>query len=141
MIDDKLCTELILLIANKSDCLRRKVGALLRKDGRVLTIAYNRMPDCYNPCDKCARDNYESGSRLDLCLAVHAEEQLIINCALNKVSPEGSDLFVTCLPCHLCAKKIINAKIKNIYYIEKYNDSISEQMFDKAGINLYKINI
>ncbi len=131
------------LVAQRSTCMRRKVGAILVKNKRILATGYNGAPSGVRHCIEtgCLRDklNIPSGQRHELCRGLHGEQNAIIQAASHGVSVEDSDLYCTNLPCIICSKMIINAGIRNVYYIEGYADELSLEMLEEAGVTLTKI--
>lgn len=132
--------EIVKTVATRSTCLRRKVGAIAVKDKRILATGYNGSPSGTSHCEDvgCIRQqrNIASGTMHELCRAIHAEQNIIVQAASHGISLVGSDIYCTTQPCIICAKLLIGCKVKNIYYIEKYNDQLSEDLFKEAGINL-----
>jgi dCMP deaminase len=132
------------LVAKRSTCLRRSVGAILVKDKRVLSTGYNGAPSGIKHCMEvgCLREQLEvaSGQRHELCRGIHAEQNAIIQAAFHGVSIRGSNLFCTNLPCSICAKMIINAGIERIYYASGYADPMADEMFKEAGIEVFKLD-
>ena len=131
------------LVAKRSTCLRRAVGAIIVKDKRVLTTGYNGAPTGIKHCIEtgCLREklNVPSGERHELCRGIHAEQNAIIQAAFHGVSIKGATLFCTNQPCSICAKMIINAGIIKVYYRDGYADSMAREMFKEAGIEVIKI--
>ncbi len=136
--------DITALVAKRSTCLRRSVGACIVKDKRILTTGYNGAPSGLKHCLEigCLREEMKiaSGERHELCRGIHAEQNAIIQAALHGVSIKGSVLYCTNLPCSICAKLIINAGIINIYYIEGYADDMSSEMLEEAGIEVIKLD-
>ena len=132
------------LVAKRSTCLRRAVGAIIVKDKRVLTTGYNGAPTGIKHCIEtgCLREklNVPSGERHELCRGIHAEQNAIIQAAFHGVSIKGATLFCTNQPCSICAKMIINAGIIKLYYRDGYADSMAREMFKDAGIEVIKID-
>ncbi len=132
------------LVAKRSTCLRRAVGAVVVKDRRILSTGYNGAPINVTHCVDagCLREklNVPSGEKHELCRGIHAEQNAIIQAAYHGVSIKGATLYCTNLPCSICAKMIINAGIKTIYYVEGYADSISEDMLKEADIQLIRLD-
>ena len=128
------------LVATRATCTRRKVGAVLVKERRILCSGYNGAPTGIVHCDVtgCLREelNVPSGEKHELCRGVHAEQNAIIQAACHGISVRGATLYCTHQPCSICAKMIINAGITRVYFAEGYNDPMSETMFDQAGIEL-----
>lgn len=131
------------LVAQRSTCLRRKVGAIIVKEKRILTTGYNGAPTGLKHCVEvgCIRQqmNVPSGQRHELCRGLHAEQNAIIQAAVAGVSIKGSTLYCTTFPCSVCAKMLINAQIKEIIYISDYMDQLSKELFDESGIKVRKI--
>ena len=131
------------LVAKRSTCRRRSVGAIIVKDKRILTTGYNGAPSGIRHCIEigCLREqlNVASGERHELCRGIHAEQNAIIQAALHGVSIKDATLFCTNLPCSICAKMIINAGIKKIYYLSGYADAISEDMLQEASVETIKV--
>ncbi len=130
------------LVASRSTCIRRKVGAILVKDKRILTSGYNGAPTKVTHCIEtgCLRDrlNVPSGEKHELCRGVHAEQNAIIQAANHGITVKGSILYCTNQPCSICAKMIINAGIEKVCFKDGYNDPLAEEMFDQAGIAFIK---
>ncbi len=137
---DEYFIEIAAVIAKRSTCLRNQVGALFVRDKRILTTGYNGAPAGLNHCDivGCARDGVASGTRHELCRAVHAEQNAIIQAALHGICIEGATLYCTHQPCILCAKMMINARIKKVVYVHAYPDETALQFLEQAGINVKK---
>jgi len=126
------------LVAERSTCLRRMVGAVAVRDKRMIATGYNGTPTNVAHCAEvgCIRErmNIPSGQRHELCRALHAEQNVIIQAAIHGVGIEGADIFCTTQPCILCAKMLINCRVRAIYYAEGYPDDMSRDMLDEAGI-------
>ena len=136
--------DIAALVAKRSTCLRRSVGAVIIKDKRILTTGYNGAPSGIQHCLEigCLRAemNVASGERHELCRGIHAEQNAIIQAAFHGVSIRGATLFCTNLPCSICAKMIINAGIEKIYYRSGYADPMYNEMFKAAGIVVIKLD-
>lgn len=134
--------EIAKQVATWSTCLRRHVGAVLVKDKHVIATGYNGSPSGTVNClelNVCARQDVLSGEHLELCHAVHAEQNCIVQCAKYGISTEGATLYCTHHPCNECMKMLINAGIKEIYYIEWYSHRLGTQLAREAGIKIIKI--
>ena len=133
------------LVAKRSTCLRRHVGALLVKDKRILATGYNGAPAGLSHCEEigCLRENASipSGERHELCRGLHAEQNVIIQAAFHGISINGSILYCTNKPCVICTKMIINAGIERIYFGEGYEDSLSDQMLTEAGLEIMRLTL
>ncbi|MBU1181283.1 MAG: cytidine/deoxycytidylate deaminase family protein [Pseudomonadota bacterium] len=141
---DTYFMDITALVAKRSTCLRRSVGASIVKDKRILSTGYNGAPSGLKHCLEigCLREklNVASGERHELCRGIHAEQNAIIQAAFHGVSIRGASLYCTNLPCSICAKMIINAGIIKIYYLDGYEDGISSGMLEEAGIEVIKID-
>lgn len=136
--------DIAILVAKRSTCLRRAVGAVVVKDRRILSTGYNGAPTHVRHCLEtgCLREQLHvpSGERHELCRGIHAEQNAIIQAAFHGVSIRDASLFCTNLPCSICAKMIINAGIRVIYYLDGYADTMSEEMLREAGVAVVKIH-
>jgi dCMP deaminase len=131
------------LVAKRSTCLRRQVGAILVKDKRILATGYNGAPSDVAHCLDigCLREknHIPSGERHELCRGSHAEQNAIVQAATYGIPIKDATLLCTNLPCSICIKMIINAGIKTILCEEGYPDALSEELIKEAGITLTKI--
>jgi len=133
------------LVAKRSTCRRRAVGAIIVKERRILTTGYNGAPIGIEHCTEngigCIREklNVISGQRHELCRGIHAEQNAIIQAAYYGISIKDGEIFCTNQPCIICAKMIINAGIKTIYYKEDYSDDDATSMLKKADVELIVI--
>jgi dCMP deaminase len=141
---DSYFMAITVLVSKRSTCTRRSVGAVIVKDKRILSTGYNGAPSGIEHCSEvgCLREklNVPSGEKHELCRGIHAEQNAIIQAAFHGVSIKGSTLYCTNQPCSICAKMIINAGIKNIFYQEGYADSMSRQMLKDADVDLIKLD-
>ncbi len=130
------------LVASRTTCIRRAVGAIIVKDKRILTTGYNGAPSGIAHCREvgCLRAQLKvpSGERHELCRGIHAEQNAIIQAALHGVSIREATLFCTTLPCSICAKMIINAGIRTIVYEDGYADAMTVAMLDEAGVEVVR---
>src|SRR5271157_3575385 len=135
---DEYFMKIASVVAKRSTCLRNQVGALFVKNKRLLTTGYNGAPAGIQHCDEvgCAREGVASGTRHELCRAVHAEQNAIIQAALHGVSIEGATLYCTHQPCILCAKMLINAKIYRVVYSQSYPDDTALRFLSQAGVEV-----
>ncbi len=126
------------LVAERSTCLRHHVGAVIVRDKRILTTGYNgaasRVKDCLEL--GCLRDEkgIKSGERHEVCRAIHAEQNAIIQAGLHGIDVSGSVIYCTHSPCILCAKMIVNAKIKKFVTSSEYVDKSFKPLFKEAGV-------
>jgi dCMP deaminase len=131
------------LVATRSTCLRRHVGAVIVKDKRILTTGYNGAPGGTAHCEDvgCLREilNVPAGERHEICRGIHAEQNAIIQAATFGVNISGGLIYSTHQPCFICTKMLINAHIANIIYKEEYPDELAVAMLREAGIPFRKI--
>jgi dCMP deaminase len=132
------------MVAKRTTCLRRGVGAVLVKDKRVLATGYNGAPAGLKHCEEvgCLRENESipSGTRHELCRGLHAEQNVIVQAAYHGIAIGGATIYCTNKPCVICSKMIINAGIKKVYYDEGYDDSLADQMMVEAGLEIVRLN-
>jgi len=138
---DEYFMQIAAVVARRSTCLRNQVGAVFVRNKRILSTGYNGAPAGLQHCDEvgCAREGVASGTRHELCRAVHAEQNAIIQAALHGVSIEGATLYCTHQPCILCAKVMINARIKKVVFLESYPDETALQFLEQAGIEVVRM--
>ncbi|MCR5135104.1 MAG: cytidine/deoxycytidylate deaminase family protein [Clostridiales bacterium] len=138
---DEYFMQMAELTAQRSTCLRRHVGAVIVQDKHVVATGYNGAPKGVAHCEElggCLREKMgiPSGERHELCRALHAEQNAIIQAATLAQSIEGASIYITHQPCIICAKMIINAGIKRIVVKEGYPDEMSVRMLDEAGLKI-----
>ena len=140
---DEYFLEMARVIATRSTCLRRRVGAVLVRGRRILATGYNGAPSSLPHCEEvgCRREQLgiASGERHELCRGLHAEQNAIIQGALYGVSLQGSVLYCTTQPCVICAKMLINAGVERVVYQGEYADDLSLEMFGQAGVELIRV--
>lgn len=140
---DNYFMDITRLVARRSTCVRRAVGAIIVKDRRILATGYNGAPSNVRHCSEVgclrARLSVPSGERHELCRGIHAEQNAIIQAAYHGVSIRGATLFCTNQPCSICAKMIINAGIACIVYEDGYADALSQEMLAEATVELVKL--
>ena len=137
---DSYFMEITKLVASRSSCLRRSVGAVLVKDKRILATGYNGAPTGMKHCEEvgCLRERLHvpSGERHELCRGLHAEQNAIIQAARQGTEIVGSTLYCTTAPCSLCAKMLINAGVVRIIYEGNYPDERAMEFFQEAGVKV-----
>lgn len=137
---DDYFMKMAYLATERSTCLRRQIGAVLVKDNKVLATGYNgacrKTVDCLEL--GCLRDELgiPSGTRAEVCRAVHAEQNAIIQAALSGGSTKGATMYCTHSPCIICAKMMVNAEISRSVINEKYSESEYVALFKQAGIEV-----
>jgi dCMP deaminase len=141
---DEYFLEMAEVVKKRSTCKRRQVGAVIVKDSRVLASGYNGAPRGVRHCDEagCMREkmNIPSGQRHELCRGLHAEQNAIIQAALHGIKIEGATIYITHMPCVLCAKMLINAAVTRLVFKGDYPDELSESMLKEAGVKLEKFD-
>lgn len=137
---DSYFMEIAYVVAKRSTCLRRQIGALLVKDKHILATGYNGAPSGSAHCGEvgCLREQLgvPSGERHELCRALHAEQNAIIQAAVQGISVAGSTLYCTTSPCSLCAKMLINAGVKRVVFDGVYPDERAMAFFKEAGVEV-----
>ena len=141
---ESIYMELASSIAMRSTCLRQHVGAVLVKNNMVVSTGYNGAPRNTEHCLKlgCLREELgiPSGKDLDMCRAVHAEQNAILQAARNNVSTDGGVMYCTLLPCITCAKIMINAGIKKVVYKHEYTEQHGKEMLKSAGVEVVQLS-
>ena len=139
---DEYFLKVAAVVAERSTCRRHNVGAVAVRDKHILATGYNGAPAGHPDCLElgCLRDEKEipSGERHEICRAIHAEQNVIIQAALHGVSLEGCTVYCTHTPCVLCAKMLINARIARFVSFGKYNDDSFTNLFRQSGIEIEK---
>jgi dCMP deaminase len=137
---DQYFMDITHLVATRSTCLRRQVGAVVVKERNILATGYNGVPSGITHCDVdgClrARLNVPSGERHELCRGLHAEQNAIIQAARHGINIDGATLYCTTMPCIICTKMIINAGIRKVVYSEGYSDELAREMICEAAIEV-----
>ena len=127
--------EMVTLISKRSTCLRSKVGALIEKDGRVISIGYNGpasgFPECL-PQTQFHRSNECMGP--GCTRSIHAEMNAIAFAAKAGISVEEATMYCSMSPCINCAKLIINSGIKTVVYLDEYRDKAGIELLKRAGV-------
>jgi len=135
---DEYFLRIASVVAERSTCLRHHVGAVAVKDKHILSTGYNGAAAGLKDCLElgCLRDelNITSGTRHEICRAIHAEQNVIIQAALHGVSLEGATIYCTHSPCVLCAKMLANARIKRFVTFGSYADTAFTDLFKEANI-------
>ncbi len=142
---DEYFMQMAELTAKRSTCLRRHVGAVIVKDKHIIATGYNGAPRGLAHCAErggCLREQLQipSGQRHELCRALHAEQNAIIQAATLGQSIEDGSIYITHQPCVICAKMIVNAGLKRIVVREGYPDDLSVEILDEAGLKIVMLN-
>jgi dCMP deaminase len=135
---DEYFLKIASVVAERSTCQRHHVGAVAVKDKHILSTGYNGAAAGLVDCLElgCLRDemNIESGTRHEICRAIHAEQNAIIQASLHGISLEGATIYATHSPCILCAKMLVNARIKRLVTFGSYADNSFRSLFKEAGV-------
>jgi dCMP deaminase len=135
---DEYFLKIASVVAERSTCRRHHVGAVAVRDKHILATGYNGAAAGLKDCLElgCLRDemNIPSGTRHEICRGIHAEQNTIIQASLHGVSLEGATLYVTHTPCILCAKMLVNARIKRFVTFGKYADDSFLELFNEARV-------
>ncbi len=137
---DEYFIEVAHLVAKRSTCLRRHVGAVAVRDKRILATGYNGAPSGLAHCEDvgCIRQRMKipSGERQELCRALHAEQNVVIQALIHKVDLKDSSIYVTNQPCVICSKILISTGVKEIIIADGYPDELAKRMLKEAKIKL-----
>lgn len=141
---DEYFLKIASVVAERSTCLRHHVGAVAVRDKHILTTGYNGAAAGLRDCLElgCLRDELgiPSGTRHEICRAIHAEQNVIIQAALHGVSLIDATIYCTHSPCVLCAKMLINARISRFVTYGAYSEDAFEELFDEAGIRFDRLS-
>lgn len=142
---DQYFMKLAWLVAERSTCARHHVGAVIVRDKRILTTGYNGAASGTKDCLElgCLRNkmNVPSGTRHEICRAIHAEQNAIIQAGTHGINIQGGTLYCTHSPCILCAKMIVNAKIKKVFMSIEYPDESFKALFEEVGVEYESMDI
>ena len=137
---DEYFMQIAKLVASRSTCMRRQVGAVLVKDRNILATGYNGVPSGIRHCAEvgCLREQLQvpSGERHELCRGLHAEQNAIIQAAKHGVNIDDATLYCTDSPCIICSKMLINAGVRKVTFCRGYPDQLSLEMMAEAGVAL-----
>ena len=136
---DEYFMQMAELTAQRSTCLRRKVGAVIVKDKHIIATGYNGAPRGLRHCGDlggCLRQKLgiPSGTKHEICYAIHAEQNAIIQAAKLGISIDGATLYCTHYPCTICAKMIVNSGIKRVVFLHPYPDDFSGTILSEGGV-------
>ncbi len=140
---DEYFLKIAMLVSERSTCERHHVGAVIVKDKQILTSGYNGaaagMKDCLEM--GCLRNQMgiESGTRHEICRAIHAEQNALIQAALHGANVGDATIYCTHSPCILCAKMLVNSKIKRFVTYADYPDKSSLELLKDAGVEFVKL--
>ncbi len=135
---DEYFMKIAFLVAERSTCRRHHVGAVIMREKRILTTGYNGAPSGAKDCLElgCLRDEQGivSGERHEVCRAIHAEQNAVIQAGLHGISIQRATLYCTHTPCILCAKILANAKIERVVACGTYPDQEAIRLLEEVGI-------
>jgi dCMP deaminase len=138
---DTYFIEIAHLVKTRATCPRRQVGAVIVRDRRILATGYNGAPRGLSHCPEDGHLNdYPQGCmRAGHCIrSLHAEQNALLQAAMIGVACEGATMYVSCQPCNMCAKMIINAGISKVIYEGDYPDDFSIELFKDAEVELIR---
>ncbi len=137
---DEYFLKIASVVAERSTCLRHHIGAVAVRDKHILATGYNGAAAGLKDCLElgCLRDASEipSGTRHEICRSIHAEQNVIIQASLHGVSIEGATIYCTHTPCILCAKMLVNARIRRFVSFRRYADDSFIELFEQAGVEV-----
>ncbi len=141
---DEYFMKIATLVAERSTCRRHHVGAVIVRDKRILTTGYNGAATGLKDCLElgCLRDqnNIPSGERHEICRAIHAEQNAIIQAGLHGININNATIYCSHPPCILCAKMLANARIERFVTYGEYPDKEAKELLKEASIEFVKIN-
>lgn len=124
--------------SERSTCIRRRVGAVAVVNNRLVATGYNGAPSGLAHCEPrmCVRgvQSIPSGQRAEVCRGVHAEQNLIVQCALHGVSMKGAVVYCTNKPCAICLKMLINLEVEQVIYVDDYVDPMADSLIAESGL-------
>ncbi|MFH0964851.1 MAG: cytidine/deoxycytidylate deaminase family protein [Planctomycetota bacterium] len=130
-------------VSMRSTCLRRRVGAILVRNKRILASGYNGVPRGLMHCEErgCIREEAQvpSGQRHELCRGLHAEMNAMLQAAVHGVSIAGATLYTTSHPCSLCVKMLINCDVPRIVLAEDYPDDLASELLAEAAVTVVRL--
>jgi dCMP deaminase len=139
---DEYFMELAEVVAKRSTCLRRNIGAVVVKDKRVLATGYNGAPTGLSHCSEvgCLRERLgiPSGERVEMCRGLHAEQNALVQAARYGIPLEGSVIYCTNQPCVACAKMLINAGVTKIIYKYPYPDRLAQDLLAESNVTVVR---
>jgi dCMP deaminase len=132
---DEYFVQMLALVASRSTCARRKVGAIIVDErGRVLSMGYNGVPSRFPHCtDAPCEGAGDPPGDTRRCLAVHAEMNAVVQCHRLDLA---DTLYASCLPCHGCAKVLCNTPVKRVVVVESYADSQGLWVLKRAKVSV-----
>ena len=129
------------LVKTRATCPRRQVGAVIVRDRRILATGYNGAPRGLSHCpENGPHQDWPNGCmRAGHCIrSLHAEQNALLQAAMIGIACDGASMYVTCQPCTMCAKMIINAGIREVIYEGDYPDEFSLELFRESGLQVFR---
>ncbi len=140
---DEYFLDIARLVAERSTCLRRKVGAVLVREKRILCTGYNGAPQGMKHCDQvgCWRAQLKipPGERIEICRGIHAEQNALVQAATFGIPVSGATLYCTHAPCITCAKMLINAGVKEFVIADDYPDDFAREFLKAAKVKVRRL--
>jgi dCMP deaminase len=137
---DRYFADIAQLVGERSTCLRRKVGAVLVREKRMLSTGYNGAAHGLAHCSEvgCLREKrgIPAAERIEICRGIHAEQNALVQAAAFGISVSGATLYCTHEPCITCAKMLMNAGIREFVVSEAYPDELARELLSEAGITV-----
>lgn len=128
----ELYLDIALRVSQMSHCLKRKVGCVIVRDGRILSMGWNGMPNGFdNVCELGQETNPE---------VIHAEGNALAKLACSTDSSEGASVYTTTSPCVECAKLLIQSKVNEVIFQDSYHDTMGIELLTKGGVDVYHYN-
>lgn len=126
------------LTAKLSYAKRKKVGSVLVKDNRIVSVGFNGTPAGF---PNCCEDTLPDGSLVTKSIVVHAEANALFWCAKTEIITEGATMYLTLSPCSTCALGLIQSGIKRVVYLEAYRDTSGIAVLEKAGVKVEQLSL
>lgn len=137
---DRYFIDIARLVSERSTCLRRKVGAVLVRDKRILCTGYNGAAHGLAHCAEagCVRERLgiKPAERIEICRGIHAEQNALVQAAMFGVSVSSAVLYCTHEPCITCAKMLLNADVREFVVDLPYPDAFARRMLREAGVKV-----
>ncbi|MGB9742129.1 MAG: deoxycytidylate deaminase [candidate division WOR-3 bacterium] len=142
---DEYFLSIARLVAERSTCLRRKVGAVLVREKRILCTGYNGAPHGLPHCAEvgCLREKLHipAGERIEICRGIHAEQNTLVQAATFGIPVYGATLYCTHAPCVTCAKMLINAGVREFVIADNYPDEFARQLLNSARVKVRLVKL
>jgi dCMP deaminase len=141
---DEYFAKMVEVVKLRSTCKRRQFGAIITLHNQIRGTGYNGAPAGMEHCSEigCLRDELgiESGTRHEICRAVHAEQNAILR-ALEFGNINGATIYTNSFPCQICAKLIINSGVKRVVTSGTYSTTEGIKMLEKAGVKVNTVEL